>query len=313
MSPMSPSRNGRAGPSASVVIPVLNAEPYLETLLEALLLQRPAPPEEILLVDSMSTDRTQAIAAAHGAVRVLPIRDFSHGRARNLGARTALGDVVVLMSQDALPADPHWLAHLLAPFADARVAGTFSRQIPRLDASPMERFFYSSHFPAGPPKRRRARPGERPTLDGVFFSNVSSALRRAVLLTHPFEEELIMSEDQQWARDVLAAGYCTVYVPDSLVVHSHDYTLTSAFRRYFDSSYSLRQILPAPGVLGSAHGASRYLRREALFMLRRHPWRLPYYALYTVARSAGAFCGRLADSLPRPVVRRLSLHSYHWK
>ena len=49
----------------------------------------------------------------------MPIADFSHGRARNLGAREAKGEIVVLLTQDAVPADRAWLARLLEPFADA--------------------------------------------------------------------------------------------------------------------------------------------------------------------------------------------------
>ena len=92
----------------SVVIPVLNAAGSLPALLEALAAQHPSPPDEIVLVDSLSTDDTRRIALAHTHVRVLPLARFSHGRARNLGAREATGEIVVLMTQDALPADRRW-------------------------------------------------------------------------------------------------------------------------------------------------------------------------------------------------------------
>ena len=52
-----------ASPRVSVVIPVLNAAPYLPSLFEALANQEPHPPEEVILIDSNSTDNTVAIAA----------------------------------------------------------------------------------------------------------------------------------------------------------------------------------------------------------------------------------------------------------
>ena len=226
-----------ARPATSVVIPVLNAEPYLPALLDSFARQAPRPPGEVILVDSGSTDRTVALAAGRPGVRVIPIERFSHGRARNLGALAAGGEVVVFLSQDALPADERWLAELLAPFDDPQVAAAYSRQIPRPDANPMERHWLESRVPDGEPVSRAAGPGEF-SMDLVFFSNVSSAVRREALLAHPFDEELIMSEDQQFSRDVITAGMAVVYQPHSVVVHSHNYSLATCSPRASGSSTS---------------------------------------------------------------------------
>jgi rhamnosyltransferase len=93
----------------SVVIPMLNAERYLPRLLPAILSQKPSPPDEILLLDSMSKDRSREIARQFPAVRVIPVEKFSHGGTRNMGAREARGEFVVLMTQDAFPKDDGWL------------------------------------------------------------------------------------------------------------------------------------------------------------------------------------------------------------
>ncbi|MFA5344156.1 MAG: glycosyltransferase [Kiritimatiellia bacterium] len=296
----------------SVVIPVLNAAGPLPALLEALASQQPAPPDEIVLVDSLSTDDTRRIALAQANVRVVPLERFSHGRARNIGAREATGEVIVLMTQDALPADSHWLAALLAPLDDRQVAAVYSRQVPRADAPPTEKFFLAYRFPAGPPLRRVRPAGRAPALEDVFFSNVSAAVRRDVLLRHPFDETLIMSEDQQFARDLILAGYTTVYQPESVVVHSHRYSLGTAFRRYFDSVYSLTLVFPAHDLKASAAMGRRYLCRETSYMLRHHPFYFPYYCLYTLAKMAGVLCSHFADRMPLGLARACSLHRYYW-
>lgn len=297
----------------SVVVPVLNAGRHLNGLLPALLEQEPEPPCEILLLDSMSTDNTRTVAARFNAVRVLPVAEFSHGGARNLGARASAGEFVAFLSQDAMPLGSTWLARLLEPFEDASVAATFSRQTPRPEANPMERYFLRSHFPGGSPVRmaRDAR-GQLSFQKGIFFSNVSSAVRREFLLRHPFDARLIMSEDQQFARDVIAAGYAVVYQPASVVEHSHNYTLKQAFQRYFDSVYSLRRIFPEHGMQASAALGLRYVRGELWFMLRRYPLRLPYYALYTLAKTAGTLAAHHAHRMPRSIARRCSQHKYFW-
>lgn len=299
------------GRLASVVIPVLDAGAHLPGLLKALRAQRPAPPGEIVAVDSNSSDDTAAIARAAG-VTVIPVDRFSHGGARNLGARAASGEVVVFLSQDAVPADEHWLAELLAPFADSSVAAAYSRQVPHPDANPMERFFLESRFPPGPAVRRERRGSEALTLERVFFSNVSSAVRRDTLLAHPFDDQLIMSEDQQLSRDLMQAGYAVMYQPSSVVLHSHNYTIPVVFRRYFDSVYSLRVIFPAHDMDTSVSMGLRYLAREAGHIIRHHPGAIPRYVLYTMAKTAGTLAGHYAERMPRSWARRMSLHRYHW-
>jgi rhamnosyltransferase len=299
--------------SVSVVIPTLNAGKHLPSLLTAVFDQELVVPREVIIVDSMSTDDTRAVAGRDPRLRVVPIENFSHGRARNLGAREAACDIVVLMTQDAVPADRRWLANLVAPFEDGKVAAAYSRQVPKPGANPMESFFLATRFPVSPRVTRTKSGNEPLTLEKVFFSNVSSAIRRDILLKYPFDEDLIMSEDQQFSRDVLEAGYSVVYQPSSVVVHSHDYTLGTVFRRYFDSVYSLTLIFRSHGLGTSASMGLAYVVKELGFMMRRHPLHLPYWFAYNVAKSAGSLAAHLAPVLPRWALRRLSLHRYHWK
>jgi len=294
----------------SVVIRCCNEEKHIGRLLTGIM-EQTIRKVQMIIVDSGSTDGTPRLAEGRPGVRLIRIERFTHGRSRNEGARAAAGDVVVFLSQDALPADEHWLAQLLVPFADANVAAAYSRQVPRPDANPMERHFLSTRFPAGDPISRAGDGGEL-SLETVFFSNVSSAVRRDALLAHPFDEDLIMSEDQQLSRDLLGAGLRVVYRPSSVVLHSHNYTLGSVFRRYFDSVYSLTVIFRGHTVSTSLGMGVRYALDELLYMVRRHPLWLPYYGLYFAAKSLGTLLGHVAEALPRPVARACSFHRYHW-
>jgi rhamnosyltransferase len=303
---------GQTATSVSVIIPVFNAAEYLPPLFAALAGQQPAAPAEIILIDSASTDATRALAAQSPLARVIPIADFSHGRARNLGAQAARGEILVFLSQDALPADAHWLAALLAPFADDQVAAVYSRQVPRSKTKPMELFFLEERFPDGQPEFRRKREGETLTLERVFFSNVSAAIRRAVLLRYPFDETLVMSEDQKLVKTIMEAGGTIVYQPRSVALHSHNYSLADTFRRYFDSVYAFRQIFPQHTFGASSSVGLRYIRRETGFICRRFPLWLPYYALYNCAKAAATFAAHRADKMPRRWARRCSLQKYFW-
>lgn len=297
----------------SVVIPTLNAGAWLPELFRLLDGQQPKAPDEIVLVDSGSTDATLSLARVQANVRLLEIKDFTHGGARNLGIREAVGDVVVLMTQDAQPADAHWLQALLDPLDDPTVAGVYSRQVPRADASPMERFFLAHYFPAGPREGRRHHgPGE-PVYPETFFSNVSSASRRETWLRFPFDETLLMSEDQQFARDALTAGMSLVYEPASVVRHSHRYGLRQTFKRYFDSVIAFRQLARGHHAGISAGLGARLSVAELKYLTRHHPTVLPYYGLYQLFKAAGVLAAHAADRLPASVCARLSMQPQWWR
>ncbi len=304
---------GESHCQVSIVIPVLNAAPYLPELLKSIGQQEPAPPEEIILVDSGSTDQTSEIAARHPTVRVIDIQEFSHGRSRNLGVQAATGDIVVLMSQDAKPANSQWLASLIAPIGQDNVVATCARQVPRRDATPMEEFYLQKNFPSGNAVRYESLPGQHIGLRDVFFSNVSSAALRKVLLENPFDESLIMGEDQKFTKTILTAGYATMYVPSSVVIHSHRFSLLETFRRYFDSVYAIREIFPGHRFSGSAGIGMQYVTEEIGHLARHAPAWLGYYPLYVLTKAAATCLAHCAKHLPRPVLRKLSMHSYHWK
>ncbi|MBF0128290.1 MAG: glycosyltransferase [Magnetococcales bacterium] len=305
--------NAKSAPTVSVVIPVLNAAPFLPALLPALFAQLPAPPIEVVLVDSGSTDDTKILAAAFAGVRVIDITDFTHGKARNLGIREARGAVVVLLVQDALPRDNAWLWHLLEPLDQPGIAACYSRQLPRPDANPVEcaslRFLYP---PTTADASRTLRGGQRWTLETVFFSNVSAAAYKQTWLRFPFDENLIMSEDQQFSRDLTASGLKAVYQPDSVVVHSHNYPLKKLFMRHFDSIYSLRKIFPDQKLTTSVKIGRRLFLHDLAYLVANHPLWLPYYFLQTCCKATATILASYADQLPRPLVARLSMHAYYW-
>jgi len=94
----------------SVVIPTFNGGAKLAALLECLRAQQPSPPDEVVVVDSGSSDDTCKLAAGAGARVVQWDEPYDHGLARDAGISAASGDIVFLTVQDALPASSAWLA-----------------------------------------------------------------------------------------------------------------------------------------------------------------------------------------------------------
>jgi len=261
-------------------------------VLEAVFTQHVAFDFEVVVVDSGSSP--QELASMRGfPVRLhqIPAATFGHGRTRNLLAERSEGEVLLFLSQDAEPATTDWMERLVTSLT-ANVAGSYARQLPRPDADPLIRFFLQSLY--GPaPARRRLPPSGKPQLRDMFFSNVSSAMRREVWHAVPFRDDVVMSEDQYWAYDALRAGYEVVYEPAACVYHSHNYTLQTLFQRNRLSGASLRGLMADSPRDVVARGM-RYVLGEAGFLIaeRSFAW-LPYMLAYEATKSVGFALGSL--------------------
>ncbi|MEW6689362.1 MAG: glycosyltransferase family 2 protein [Pseudomonadota bacterium] len=297
---------------ASIILLTKNGEKHLRSVLDGLYRQRIAAAAEVIVIDSGSADATLEIVSAYPArlTRIRP-EEFGHGRTRNLGARLARGRFLVYLPQDATPVGEDWLRALLAPFEDPAVAGVYGRQVPRPEASAMEQFFLLRTYPAQPEMRALGR-GEDASLARCFFSTVGGAIRASLWRRHPFDESVIMSEDQAWARDVMLAGHAIAYQPAAELLHSHDYGIASVFRRNFDSGYSIRQIFSGRTGISLRQGV-RSLAQEAVFVLREGVFadalRFP---LYEGARHLGFWLGMHAERLPVRLRKACGNLGYFW-
>jgi rhamnosyltransferase len=233
----------------SIVIPVKNGGADLVRCLEAIARQRTDEEVEVVVVDSGSRDGSATSAQSLGArVHSISAGEFHHGRTRNLGAQLATGDTLVFTSQDAYAASDSWLADLTAPLRDERVAGAYGRQLPHHDARPPERYFLD--FLYGPePRDQKLEEGEDISFEVTLFSNVNSAIPRRVWEAYPFADDIVMSEDQEWSRRVLRAGFGLAYAPSAAVHHSHAYSVLGAMRRFFDSGASAERSYVDGGVV----------------------------------------------------------------
>src|SRR5262245_41643762 len=187
---------GADQPGVSLFIPTWNAGREFPGILERMLSQKLDRPFEVIVIDSGSTDGTvEFLERQPVRLERIPNREFDHGLTRNRGVELARGSIVVFATQDARPADATWMQRLVDCFDDPEVAGAFGRQLPRDDATPMVRYRLNA-WVAGTDERvvQRVRdaaefealtPLER--LRVVAFDNVSSAVRKSVMLEHPFK------------------------------------------------------------------------------------------------------------------------------
>nr|BFF13601.1 hypothetical protein GCM10025699_49040 [Microbacterium flavescens] len=89
----------------------------------------PEAPEALLVIDH--NDALLARSRDRWSDVIVVPNEFRQGLsgARNTGVKLASGDVVAFLDDDAT-AEPDWLTHLLAPFADPAVAGVGGHATP---------------------------------------------------------------------------------------------------------------------------------------------------------------------------------------
>jgi rhamnosyltransferase len=315
--------------SVSVLLPTKNGEKYLAEVLQQVSAQQgDFQISEIIAVDSGSRDRTVQILRQH-QVRLWQIepKEFGHGKTRNFAALQAKGDFLVFLSQDATPADEHWLENLLAHVReDPQVAGAFSRHLPRPNCHPMEWHRIVEYELHSQRESRVHSAVNNPEYDRNpalyrFFANTSSVVRRAIWAQIPFPE-VEFGEDQAWSERVLKAGYKTVYAADSVVFHSHSYGPWANFCRHFEHARAMREMFADPRSLSLKNclpAALRVARADLAFWYHQNgqskaevlrQWALPAVSWH-VAANLGLWLGERADMFPRKIRDLLSLQERH--
>jgi rhamnosyltransferase len=268
----------------------------------------------VMVVNSSSLDGTVELAQEMGAeTLVVPRREFNHGSTRER-ARKALGtDIVVMVTPDAIASGPEMIGRLIRPLQDdASIAMSYARQLPHEGAGFFESFPRRFNYP--PVSEVRAPDDVARMGPAAFFCSDSCAAwsNRALDAIGGFDTTLT-AEDSIAAAKLLFAGYKIAYSADAEVHHSHRYSLTQEFRRYFDTGLMRRQYAP---LLFRHAGDSKRGKRFFVSMLKElavtRPQLLPYAVAQTAVKFLGYKVGYHAQSAPRSLKRFLSSQDFYW-
>ncbi len=298
----------------TVVIPTLNAEFHILRLIKAL--KEQTLPCEILIIDSSSSDRTAAAAESAGAKTVI-IRqeDFDHGGTRSLAAQYAQGDIIVYLTQDAVPADRHALEKLIEPFRNPQVGAAYGRQLPNPDASPFAAHMRLFKYPAEA-RLKSIQDRDKYGIETPFLSDSFSAYRKEALLKIGlFKQGIIFAEDVYAGARLILAGYQIAYTPEAAVYHSHDHTMVEECKRYFDTAVFYKSEAWIGEAFGGNNGeAWRYIKSEFTYLLKQRDWlRLIEFFPRTALRVIGFGLGNSYQILPGAVCKRLSANPGWWE
>lgn len=178
---------------------------------------------ELLVVDSGSTDATLDIVSRYPCRLVkIEAKEYFPGLVLNMAIREAKGSLIVFQNSDTVPLVTDALERLVAPIENGSADATFARQLPRPEAHTWVRRDYAAAFP---------ETGDAPPW--MAYSLPFAAMTRAAWEKHPFYEDAWGSEDTEWGYWARNNGLRVRYVPEALVMHSHNYTLRQLYGRRF--------------------------------------------------------------------------------
>ncbi len=225
----SPDCRGRSDlPTASVVIPTFNRLDGLQRVVAALRSQGGAGAGrmEIVAVDDGSTDGTAVwLKSEHGkgGLVALSQRNSGPAAARNRGAATAKGEILLFLGDDTVPVDGWLLGHL----EEHRLFGGGHRPLavlgytgfPADHDTPFGRFIneYGAQFGYSLIEDPLAVP-----FNFFYTSNVSLP-RRVFQDLGGFREDFAAAawEDIEFAYRAMQSGLCLHYLPRARTVHHH--------------------------------------------------------------------------------------------
>lgn len=297
----------------NVIVPTLNAANDWTSFAPALLAC--VQPEQVLVLDSESTDQTVDLARAAGfQVRSVERAKFNHGGTRQAAAEM-LPDVEILvyLTQDAVLAGPESLSNLVAAFDNPRVGAACGRQLPRPGAEAIEAHARSFNYPAVSDVRSLAS-RERLGIKAIFMSNSLAAYRRSALMSvGGFPTHVIFGEDTVTAGRLLLAGYGIAYVAEACAYHSHAYSPLQEFKRYFDIGVLHSRERWLLEEFGQANGEGRrFVFSELQYLWHQDPLQIPSAVLRTGMKLFGYRLGKMEASLTPQMKQQLSMHPRFW-
>lgn len=245
--------------------------------------------------------------------RILP-EVFDHGGTRNLGAELSDAEILVYMTQDAVPADEYLIERLVEGLEEERVGAVYARQLPSEDCQLIERYTRGFNYP----KTSRLKSAEDLPVLGIktyFCSNVCAAYRRDVYeQMGGFVKRTIFNEDMILAGKMIQNGWNIYYAADAKVIHSHNYNCRQQFHRNFDLAVSQADHPEIfEGVPSEGEGL-RLVKDTAVYLIKiKKPWLILALVWKSGFKYLGYQLGKHYKKLPRWLVLKCTMNPRYWK
>ena len=306
--------------TVDVLIPVYKPDRRFARLLQMLKKQTVVPDRIIIMNTEKAYWNAEGYRDIPGMeVHHLTKEEFDHGGTRNLAAWYSESDIMIFMTDDAVPQDEHLIENLLkgldqkGPEGET-VAVAYAKQLPAKDCHTIERYTRSFNYPDTSMIKTK-KDLETMGIKTYFASNVCCAYRKDIFRKlEGFVNSTIFNEDMIYAATAMEAGYAVAYVPDAKVIHSHNLTPMQQFHRNFDLAVSQ---VDAGGLFTKVKSESEGIRLVKMtllhFIKKGQFYYIPKIITQNGAKYIGYRLGKSYKKLPKKWILKISLNPWYWK
>lgn len=214
-----------------VLCPLYNAEHYIEKLHDNIVKQKNVDFSVRYLLTESSDNTEEILKKKKLKYDKIKKGDFSHSLTREIAARKSKADIITFITQDVEIIDENWLYYLVKDIISGEVSATYSRQITKFNN--LEKYTREKNYPEKS-KIVSKKDISDLGLKTFFFSDASSAIKKNVFeeLNYYDGKRLPISEDMYIAYKLIINGHKIKYCADSVVYHSHNFSLKELYERY---------------------------------------------------------------------------------
>ena len=298
-----------------VLIPVYRPDGKLTELLKRLKMQN-YPIHRVILMNTEEKHFPAELTGIWDRVEVyhLAKEEFDHGGTRDRGVRMSTADLVVCMTQDAMPADETLIEELVKPFDDPEVWAAYARQLPNEDCREVEKYTRSFNYPEQSMVKTK-EDLNRLGIKTFFCSNVCAAWRREKYLElGGFVKHTIFNEDMILAGTMIKQGGKIAYCAKAKVIHSHNYSAFQQFHRNFDLAVSQTMYPEVFGGIRSESEGIKLVKKSLSYCIKiGKPWLMIQVVTQRAGKLLGYKMGQRYRSLPMWLILRCTMSPSFWR
>ena len=299
-----------------IIIPAYHPGNEFEKLLESLSGQS-YPVEKILVMNTEAEFWNPEWESKFPKVKVTHLKksEFDHGGTRRMAAELSDGDVMVYMTQDAVPADENLIRNLIRPLQEnPRVGAAYARQLAREDCAYLEKYTRAFNYPEIS-FIKWEKDTDKYGIKTYFCSNVCAAYRKSIYEENGgFVKKAIFNEDMIYAGTIAKKGYGIAYVADACVIHSHNYSCRQQFHRNFDLGVSQAEHPEIFSGIPSEGEGLRLVKKSLAYLVKTgHIWLIPKLVGQSGFKYMGYFLGKRYEKLPEKVILFCTMNREYWK
>ena len=298
-----------------VLIPVYRPDGKLTELLKRLKMQN-YPIHRVILMNTEEKHFPTELTGIWDRVEVyhLAKEEFDHGGTRDRGVRMSTADLVLCMTQDAMPADETLIEELVKPFNDPEVWAAYARQLPNEDCREVEKYTRSFNYPEQSMVKTK-EDLDRLGIKTFFCSNVCAAWRREKYLElGGFVKHTIFNEDMILAGTMIKQGGKIAYCAKAKVIHSHNYSAFQQFHRNFDLAVSQTMYPEVFGGIRSESEGIKLVKKSLSYCIKiGKPWLMIQVVTQSAGKLLGYKMGQRYRSLPMWLILRCTMSPSFWR